>query len=180
MRRIVIVGTSGSGKTTLAKQLASHLNVPHIELDAIHWKPNWTPTPTDRLIEEVRAALDAAPDGWTLCGHYGQLRTLTWARADTIIWLDYPMSLIFMRLIKRTIRQAWTQQELWNGNRQRFWWQFMHRDSLFLYVINTWRLRRRDIPKHLRDPRFAHLRVHHFRIPAELERWKQSIGLAVA
>ncbi len=45
MRRIVVIGTSGSGKTTLARELAGRLNVPHIELDALHWKPNWVATP---------------------------------------------------------------------------------------------------------------------------------------
>jgi len=72
MRRVVVLGSSGSGKTTLARELARRLNVRHVELDAIHWKPNWTSTPREKLIEEVRAALDAADashDGWTVCGH---------------------------------------------------------------------------------------------------------------
>ncbi len=40
-QRIAIVGTTGSGKTTLAQQLSQRINVPHIELDALHWEPNW-------------------------------------------------------------------------------------------------------------------------------------------
>ena len=45
LRRIAIVGTSGSGKTTLARQLSSLLELPHVELDALHWDRGWTPTP---------------------------------------------------------------------------------------------------------------------------------------
>ena len=42
MQRLVVVGTSGSGKTTVAGQLALILGVPHIELDSLHWEPDWT------------------------------------------------------------------------------------------------------------------------------------------
>jgi len=34
--RIVIVGSSRSGKTIIAKQVVAALQVPHIELDALH------------------------------------------------------------------------------------------------------------------------------------------------
>jgi adenylate kinase family enzyme len=43
--RIVVVGSRVSGKTTLAQWLARQLNVTHVELDALHRDPNWTPAP---------------------------------------------------------------------------------------------------------------------------------------
>jgi adenylate kinase family enzyme len=39
----VVIGTSGSGKTTLARALAALFGCPHVELDALHWEPDWTP-----------------------------------------------------------------------------------------------------------------------------------------
>ena len=176
MRRVVVLGTSGAGKTTLARDLSRRIGVPHVELDAIHWKPNWTSTPAAQLIEEVRAALDAADaaaGGWTVCGHYGQVRHVTWTRADTIIFLDYPMRVVFLRVLWRTLRRWWRREELWNRNRERLRDNFFSRDSLFLWVMNTWRIRRRDVPRLLRDPRFAHVRTYRFRSPAELDRWMQ-------
>ena len=43
MRRVVVVGCSGAGKSTLATRIADVLGAPHIELDALHWGPDWTP-----------------------------------------------------------------------------------------------------------------------------------------
>ena len=52
--RIVIVGSTGSGKSTLAGQLASQLDLPHIELDGLFWGPNWTETSPEVFIPKVK------------------------------------------------------------------------------------------------------------------------------
>jgi tRNA A37 N6-isopentenylltransferase MiaA len=59
-RARVVVGTSGAGKTTLALELAAILNVPHIELDALHWGREWSVRPdfAERVVAAV-AARDA-------------------------------------------------------------------------------------------------------------------------
>lgn len=41
MKKINVVGTSGSGKSTFARMLANQLNAPYIEMDALHWLPEW-------------------------------------------------------------------------------------------------------------------------------------------
>lgn len=38
---MVVVGTSCCGKTTFARRLAAALEQPHIELDALYWRPVW-------------------------------------------------------------------------------------------------------------------------------------------
>ncbi|MDE2841397.1 MAG: AAA family ATPase, partial [Chloroflexota bacterium] len=57
MERVVVVGTSCSGKTTLARQLSRALGAPHIELDAIHWKPNWQSRPAEEFRQLVSEAV---------------------------------------------------------------------------------------------------------------------------
>ena len=75
--RIVVVGTSGSGKTIFARQLAGILDYAHIELDALHWGPNWTAQP--EFPELVRGAIIA--DNWVVDGNYRTVRDQVWARA---------------------------------------------------------------------------------------------------
>jgi adenylate kinase family enzyme len=176
MRRVVIIGTSGSGKTTLARQLASKLNVRHIELDELHWEPDWTATPTPRFREKIINALQAAPDGWTLCGNYRKVRDAIWPSADTIIWLDYPMREVFTRVFVRTMKRVWTRELLWSGCRESLWIQFCSSESLFLWVIDTWRRQRRDYPAMLRGDECRHLRVLRFRSPAQTQAWLDRIA----
>jgi adenylate kinase family enzyme len=40
LRRVNVKGTSGSGKTTFAQELARRLDVPFVELDALHHGPD--------------------------------------------------------------------------------------------------------------------------------------------
>src|SRR5205814_100321 len=107
MRRIVVVGTSGSGKTTLARQVAARLGAPHVELDALHWGPNWTPHAD--FAQRVESAL--ACDGWVVDGGYAIVRHIVWPPADTIVWLDYPMRVVFMQVLKRTLIRCWRKEK---------------------------------------------------------------------
>ena len=67
--RILVVGTSGAGKSRLAGQLAAALGVPHVELDALYWGPDWTPRPRADFEAGVRQA--AAAPAWVIDGNHG-------------------------------------------------------------------------------------------------------------
>ena len=174
MRRVVVLGTSGSGKTTLARELSRRMRAPHIELDALHWNENWTTTPKPLFRQRVEHAI--AQETWALCGNYAVVRDLTLARADTAIWLDYPMTLVFTRVFARTLRRAITRELLWGNNRESLRINFFSRESLFLWVIESWRRYRRDYPKLLRSDGCRHLRVLRFRSPAETDAWLSQLG----
>ena len=171
MQRVVVLGTSGSGKTTLARELSRRLRAPHIELDALHWEPNWTPASDFR--QRVGAAI--AQETWALDGNYAGVRDLTLARADTIIWLDYPMSIVFMRTLWRTLRRSVTREVLWGTNQESLWLTFCSRESILLWVLTTWRLRRREYPKMLRGDACRHARVLRFRSPTETDAWLSTL-----
>ena len=112
--RIAIVGSTGSGETTLAAQLAQRLNLPHVELDSLYWEAGWNPVSEEVFRARVTAALG---DAWVADGNYGQARDLIWGRADTLVWLDMPLTLALWRVVSRTLRRIVTHEVLWNENR---------------------------------------------------------------
>ncbi len=169
MQRIAVVGTCGSGKTTLAARLARILGVPHVELDALHWEPAWTEADNERFRERVTQAV--TEDMWVVDGNYRVARDIVWPRADTVVWLNFRLSLIMWRLVRRTFRRVFTREELWNGNRERFLTQLFSRESILLWALQTYRRRRREYPLLFAKPENAHLTVVHLSSPRAAERW---------
>lgn len=143
-RRINVVGTSAVGKTSLAAALAKLLDVPHVELDALHWEPNWTEAPDDVLRDRVRAAI--AGDGWVVDGNYSKVRDLLWERAEAVVWLDLPLRTVLRRYLIRTIQRLARREELWSGNRERLSTHLFNRDSLLWWILTTYSKRRREYP----------------------------------
>jgi len=167
--RIVVIGTTGSGKTTLAKQIAQCLNMPHIELDYLHWEPNWTEVPDEVFRERVKDAI--AADSWVTDGNYSVVRDLLWPRATIIVWLDYSFPITFGRLLRRTIHRAITQETICNGNRESFWLSFFSKDSILLWLFQTYGENRKKYPLLFQQPEHAHLKVLRLRSPRETENW---------
>lgn len=171
-RRLVVVGTSGSGKTTLAKDLALCLEIPHVELDALFWDPEWAPVPRELFRERVTQALSG--DEWTTDGNYSVARDIVWTRADTLIWLDYSLPRVMGRLVRRTVRRIVGREELWSGNRETFSGAFLSRDSILLYAMRTYRRRQREYPEYLSRPEYEHLNVVHLRSPWAARQWLEA------
>lgn len=169
MQRIAVVGTTGSGKTTLARQLARTLGISHVELDALFWGPNWTEAPIEIFRERVAQALSG--EAWVVDGGYSKVRDIVWRRADTLVWLDYPLWLILWQLARRTLRRILTAEKLWSGNRERFRTGVFSRNSLFVWALQTYRRRRREYSELPRRPEYAHLGVVRLRSPREAGAW---------
>ncbi len=168
-RRFAVVGASGSGKTTLANGLARSLQIPHVELDALFWNPDWVPAPRDVFRERVSQALRGGT--WTTDGNYRVVRDIVWNRADTLIWLDYSLPVVMGRIIWRTLWRLVAREELWNGNRETFVGVFLSRDSIILYALRTYRRRRQEYRELLTRPEQAHLNVVHLHSPGATREW---------
>jgi adenylate kinase family enzyme len=171
-RRVAVVGTSGAGKTTFARQLADRLGVPHVELDALFWLPDWQEPDEADFRARVAAAL--ASDGpWIADGNYSRIRDLVFGRADTVVWLDLPLRTCLWRTVRRTVRRARAGEVLWGTNRER-WSGLVGPKSLTWWVITTHGRRRRENEQRFTEAMYAHLQVHRFRSNAEADRWLAS------
>lgn len=168
-QRIAVVGTTGTGKTTLAQCIAQALDIPHVELDAIHWLPNWTPAPLTVFRERTAQALSG--DRWVVDGNYGKVRDIVWSRADTVVWLNYALPVIMGRLVWRTLRRVVTQEALWSGNRESLQTTLFSRDSILLWALQTYRRRRREYPVLFAMPEYAHLTVVRLCSPRATAGW---------
>jgi adenylate kinase family enzyme len=157
LSRVAIVGTSCSGKTTLAGTLAAELGAPRIELDALHWGPNWTPRPREALRESVDCA--TSQPHWICDGNYSVVRDLVWQRATALVWLNYSFPFVLRRALHRTLSRCFYRTRLYADNQETFRKAFLSSDSILLWVCQTHWQHRHRLPVAFREPQHAHLKI---------------------
>ena len=173
--RIVIVGTTSSGKSTLAQQLADRLGYNFIDLDALHWEPNWQEAPLEVFRKRVETATQAP--AWVVAGNYHVVRDLIWHEAEVAIWLDYSLPRIFWQLTRRTFARWWKRELLWGTNYESLSKHFKlwSDDSLFHWLFKTYWRRKREYPMLLALPEYQHLKLIRFKHPKETDEWLNGI-----
>ncbi len=105
MERILVIGPCGAGKSTLARKLGGKLGLPVFHMDQLNWQPGWI----ERGKVELRKQLDGVliQPRWIIDGNYGGTLPPRLERADTVVYLDFPIRLCLTRLLRR----IWT----WRG-----------------------------------------------------------------
>lgn len=131
----MVVGTSCSGKTTLSKNLSRIFDIPHIQLDLLFWEKNWQSVPPEIFIDRVQNEI--SKNNWIIDGNFHSTFDIVKERANHIIWLNYPLPLVFYRGLKRTLSRISSQEEILNGNRETFRMSFLSRDSILLWILTS-------------------------------------------
>jgi len=178
MRRIVVVGSSCSGKTSMAISIARILCLPHVEIDAIVWLDAWSLPSDEQLLAQMKNVI--APEAWVIDGVFPEHRDMVWSAADTVVWLNFPATVVFTRALRRTIKRCITHEKLGSHNVETWRRTFFSRNSQLLWVIQSWRKRRRDYPKIMRQKKFDHIRFIQFRSPGEAQAWLEKLEAAQA
>ena len=168
-----VVGTIGSGKSTCAREIFTRLGIRYVELDSLHWERNWVEAPLQVFHERVLKTVEKG--SWVVDGNYHQVRDIVWSRADTVVWLDYSLFIIMVRLFHRTIWRILTREKLWKDNQETVRGLFS-RDSVFLWALKTYRKRRRDYPTLLVQRENRHLMLVRLGSPVEMENWLATLA----
>lgn len=174
MQRVLVVGNTGAGKTTFAGALATKVGLPHTEIDSLFWKADWQESSDEEFAAKLTEA--AGADEWVMCGNYlSRGVDILWPRADTIVWLDLPLSLVISRSVRRTAKRGITRELLWGTNREKLRYLLpIGETPLWLYAIRHQKKHRPRIERMLAEPAAAHLTVHRLRSRAEVRRFLQA------
>lgn len=154
----------------MAKKLSTKLGIEHIELDALHWRPNWEAVPVD----EFREAVDKSTDGesWIVDGNYfKKLQDILWVKATHIIWVDPSFPVTFWRALSRTFSRVFTKQELFAGNKESFSKAFLSRDSIIWWVITTYGEKKRRYLKLFEEKNYSNLTYIRLQSNREIEKF---------
>ncbi|MCB2065063.1 MAG: topology modulation protein [Erythrobacter sp.] len=165
MQRVMIIGPCGAGKSTLGFDLAQRTGLPLFHMDKLAWQPGWI----DSSIDEVRERLlpIVAQDCWIIEGHYGGTLAERLERADTVLYLDYPIRICLARLLRRIWRwRGQSRPDMTEGCPERL-------DLPFLWYVARWN-RGPRLRTEQRIAPFAD-RIVRLRSPAETARWLAEI-----
>lgn len=165
MRRVLVIGPCGAGKSTLGRRLAERTALPLFHMDQLNWKPRWIESSDQELRSNIRDVVGG--DSWILEGTYGGTLDERLPRSDTVIYLDFPISLCLRRVMRRVLT-GWgkSRPDMTEGCPE-------HLNIPFLWYVARWnsgprvRLHRR-LEGHWD-------KVLTFKTPEELEGWIDSL-----
>ena len=102
MEKILVIGPAGSGKSTFAERLAATLSIPIVHLDSLRFASDGSYVDDQAFEEKLNDAL--ALPRFVIDGNYPSSLPLRLAHADTVFFLDTPLSLCRQNLEKRSNR----------------------------------------------------------------------------
>jgi len=162
--RISVVGATGSGKTYLSRLASEQLHLPVHELDSLRRDSDGRENAPERFADAVASLADG--EEWIIDGHYRDVRHLIWRRADTVLWLNYPLSVVAAHLFHRVRRKqsSGNAAEARSAGPKASWRRRLGRISKTLRE-------RREYGRVLRLPELAHVTVVELKSPDAAKQW---------
>jgi adenylate kinase family enzyme len=152
--------------------LSKRLGIPHVELDALNWRPGWVGLhQSDPELWSRNVAEAVSGDAWITDGNYSRgAQPHILPRATDVIWLDYPRRTLMHRVVRRSFARAFSGQELWpgTGNRETFR-RWLEKDHPIRWTWDTFHSGRASREALFAGAALAHTRKHRLRGPNEAD-----------
>ncbi len=150
----MIVGGPGSGKSTMAVKLGEITGLPVFHVDQIIHKPGWIWCDDAESLEMANAV--EAKTRWIFEGVLSASYANRCSRADTVIWLDLPVTTRLARIVNRWRRyRGQNRPDLPKNCPEKLPPDFL------TYVISSRNSAREEIAQAIADA--PHLKVQHIR-----------------
>jgi hypothetical protein len=87
-------------------------------MDALYWKSGWQEPVYAEFMAKVEAV--TRQPRWVLDGNYSRTQPIKWKQVQQVIWVDPLLPRTLWRVTARTIRRAFSREELrpGTGNRE--------------------------------------------------------------
>ncbi|MEO1538123.1 MAG: DNA topology modulation protein FlaR [Pseudomonadota bacterium] len=100
-----MIGSAGSGKSTAARMLGKTLGLPVFHMDReVFWLPGWVERDKADQLRQIERIV--ALEDWVFEGNNSSTFAIREARAQMLVWLDIPL---WLRLV-RVVRRSWQQR----------------------------------------------------------------------
>lgn len=108
MKRVVILGSAGAGKSTFTEELAAIIGASNIDRDRL-WNDQ-VPMESPDYRAAVEKAISA--EKWVFDGMPYHVEDLVFPKADTVVGLDYPKTVVMSRVIRRSLKQSLLRRQV--------------------------------------------------------------------
>jgi adenylate kinase family enzyme len=95
----MIFGRPGSGKSTFALSLHKATNIPLHHLDKHFYESHWVERDLNAFLEIQRSIVEN--NAWIVDGNSTKSLEMRYAKADLVLYFNYPRWLCYMRIVKR-------------------------------------------------------------------------------
>jgi adenylate kinase family enzyme len=172
-KRIILFGTTGVGKTTLANQIATEFSLPLIDMDSLFRVSKNAEFPLETFSSLVSNAIQG--DLWVMDGSYSEVQSITWPRAEVIVWLDFPLPFVIWGLFKRSLWRIFFRKSVKPAFYQSSEKSSTYRRTLnyFLAIMSHYR-RQRHFFSNLYNTRYGNFHIIRLQNYQEAELWVTS------
>jgi len=171
VKKVAIFGSAGGGKSALARKLAEVTRLPLHVVDMMQFRAGGAAVPHEEYLK-AHAELPRS-DAWIIDGFGGA--KCAWERfaaADTLVYIDLPLSTHFLWVTKRLIKGLVVTPPGWPDDSP------VVRSSISSFRV-LWPCHRHLTPKYreLVSAARQHKRVHHLKTAAEIDAFLNSVML---